>query len=147
MRVVFLSCSSPHPDLFVITILFCSQVSVQLGDLCDEETIRKLVDPDGCTHVTTIHLAALLSGYAEDNFDLGMKVGVLRVTHPPIHPRIITCKQTQYWLRILHLHPHTPHMQVVSTQAIALAHQLVGFYDVNNHANSDHHFGDFSLCL
>jgi hypothetical protein len=98
MRVVFLSSSSPHPDLFVITILFCSQVSVQLGDLCDEETIRKLVDPDGCTHVTTIHLAALLSGYAEDNFDLGMKVSVLRVTHPHMHPRIITCKQTQHWL-------------------------------------------------
>lgn len=54
----------------------CRQVSVQLGDLCDEATIKKLVDPEGCTHVTTIHLAALLSGYAEDNFDLGMKVRI-----------------------------------------------------------------------
>jgi nucleoside-diphosphate-sugar epimerase len=47
-----------------------------LGDLTDKETITKLLDPNGCTSVVTISLAALLSGYAEDNFDLGMKVNL-----------------------------------------------------------------------
>jgi len=51
-------------------------VEVVLGDLCDRETITKLVAPDGCTRVTVLHLAALLSGYAEENFDLGMKVNL-----------------------------------------------------------------------
>eukprot|EP00037_Helgoeca_nana_P002097 m.31780 g.31780 ORF g.31780 m.31780 type:complete len:346 (-) comp12360_c0_seq1:179-1216(-) len=65
-----------EPKAVSAAVLADPRVSVQLGDLCDEATIKKLVDPDGCTHVTTIHLAALLSGYAEDNFDLGMKVNL-----------------------------------------------------------------------
>jgi len=52
------------------------RVEVVLGDLCDRETIAKLVAPDGCTRVTVMHLAALLSGYSEENFDLGMKVNL-----------------------------------------------------------------------
>ena len=52
------------------------RVEVQTGDLTDRATIDKALDPDGCTRVTTIQLAALLSGYAEDNFDLGMKVNL-----------------------------------------------------------------------
>jgi nucleoside-diphosphate-sugar epimerase len=52
------------------------RVEVVLGDLCDRETITKLVAPDGCTRVTVMHLAALLSGYSEENFDLGMKVNL-----------------------------------------------------------------------
>jgi nucleoside-diphosphate-sugar epimerase len=46
------------------------------GDLTDKETIEKVVAPDGCTRVSVIHLAALLSGYSEVNFDLGMKVNL-----------------------------------------------------------------------
>lgn len=52
------------------------RVTVSLGDLCDETTIETLLLPEGCDRVITIHLAALLSGYAEDNFDLGMKVNL-----------------------------------------------------------------------
>merc|ERR1719230_1734280 len=32
--------------------------------------------PEGCTRVTCIQLAAVLSGYAESDFDLGMKVNL-----------------------------------------------------------------------
>jgi nucleoside-diphosphate-sugar epimerase len=46
------------------------------GDLTDGVCMRKILSPDGCTRVTTIHLAALLSGYSEDDFDLGMKVNL-----------------------------------------------------------------------
>eukprot|EP00047_Mylnosiga_fluctuans_P002247 m.223775 g.223775 ORF g.223775 m.223775 type:complete len:351 (+) comp10979_c0_seq1:34-1086(+) len=49
---------------------------VHLGDLTDKETVLKALDPTGFTHVTTIHLAALLSGYSEENFDLGMKINL-----------------------------------------------------------------------
>eukprot|EP00911_Craspedida_sp_UC1_P002479 UC1_evm1s1841 len=52
------------------------RVSIVLGDLTDKATVEALLEPEGCTRVTTIHLAALLSGYAEDNFDLGMKVNL-----------------------------------------------------------------------
>eukprot|EP00051_Salpingoeca_urceolata_P028740 m.487982 g.487982 ORF g.487982 m.487982 type:complete len:344 (-) comp25442_c0_seq1:68-1099(-) len=52
------------------------RTEVVLGDLTDKETIEKLVAPEGCSHVIVIHLAALLSGYAEENFDLGMKVNL-----------------------------------------------------------------------
>lgn len=37
---------------------------------------QKALAPEGCTRVTVIHLAAILSGYAEENFDLGMKVNL-----------------------------------------------------------------------
>eukprot|EP01125_Pyxidicula_operculata_P013346 TRINITY_DN4420_c0_g1_i1.p1 TRINITY_DN4420_c0_g1~~TRINITY_DN4420_c0_g1_i1.p1 ORF type:complete len:311 (+),score=48.18 TRINITY_DN4420_c0_g1_i1:3-935(+) len=52
------------------------RVSVVLGDLCDKDTMKKVVDADGCTRVTTIHLAALLSGPSELDFDLGMKINL-----------------------------------------------------------------------
>ena len=38
------------------------RVEIVLGDLCDKETMEKVVAPDGCARVTVIHLAALLSG-------------------------------------------------------------------------------------
>ncbi|CAH1773730.1 unnamed protein product [Owenia fusiformis] len=53
-----------------------ARVSVMIGDLCDKTIMAKAVEPDGCTRVTVIHLAAVLSGYAEENFDLGMKVNL-----------------------------------------------------------------------
>jgi len=34
----------------------------------------EIFDPENCSKVICIHLAALLSGYAEENFDLGMKI-------------------------------------------------------------------------
>ena len=52
------------------------RVSCVAGDLTDRRTLDKLFDPDGCTRVTVIQLAALLSGYAEANFELGMKVNL-----------------------------------------------------------------------
>ena len=52
------------------------RVEVVLGDLSDKETMTKVVDPEGFTHVTTIHLAAVLSGYAEEDFDLGLKINL-----------------------------------------------------------------------
>lgn len=57
-------------------ILDDPRVQVETGDLTDRATLRKVLAPDGCTHVTTIQLAALLSGYAESDFDLGMKVNL-----------------------------------------------------------------------
>ena len=52
------------------------RVSCVAGDLTDRRTLDRLFDPDGCTRVTVIQLAALLSGYAEANFELGMKVNL-----------------------------------------------------------------------
>lgn len=52
------------------------RVKVELGDLCDKATIEKILQPGNATRVSTIHLAALLSGYAEENFDLGMKINL-----------------------------------------------------------------------
>jgi len=59
-----------------------SRASFLAGDLCDEEYLAKAFDPEGCARVTVYHLAALLSGYAEEKFDLGMKInlfGTLKV--------------------------------------------------------------------
>merc|ERR1711998_280976 len=45
------------------------------GDLTCIETMEKVLKPENnCDNIACIHLAALLSGYAEDNFDLGLKV-------------------------------------------------------------------------
>jgi len=53
------------------------RIEIQLGDLTDRATMDKLLKPEaGDEYVTCIHLAALLSGYAEDDFDLGMKVNL-----------------------------------------------------------------------
>lgn len=52
------------------------RVKTVAGDLTDRATLDKLFAPDGCTRVTCIQLAALLSGYAESDFDLGMKVNL-----------------------------------------------------------------------
>jgi len=52
------------------------RVKCMAGDLTDRATLDKVFAPDGCTRVTCIQLAALLSGYAESNFDLGMKVNL-----------------------------------------------------------------------
>jgi len=58
------------------TVVADSRVSQMSGDLTDRETLDKLLAPNGCTRVTCIQLAALLSGYAESDFDLGMKVNL-----------------------------------------------------------------------
>ena len=47
-----------------------------IGDLTNRDCVMKALDPTGFTHVTVIHLAALLSGYSEENFDLGMKINL-----------------------------------------------------------------------
>ena len=53
-----------------------SRVRCVAGDLTDRPTLDKLFAPDGATRVTVIQLAAVLSGYAESNFELGMKVNL-----------------------------------------------------------------------
>jgi len=53
-----------------------SRVEIVIGDLCSKADIEKALAPGNCTKVTTIHLAALLSGNSEDNFDLGMKINL-----------------------------------------------------------------------
>jgi len=52
------------------------RIEIVIGDLCSPADIKKALSPNGCTRVTTIHLAALLSGNSEDNFDLGMKINL-----------------------------------------------------------------------
>eukprot|EP00049_Salpingoeca_infusionum_P018338 m.356781 g.356781 ORF g.356781 m.356781 type:complete len:355 (+) comp17624_c0_seq1:74-1138(+) len=52
------------------------RVEMVVGDLTDKATMQGVLDPTGYSHVTTIHLAALLSGYSEDDFDLGMKINL-----------------------------------------------------------------------
>ncbi len=53
-----------------------ARVEVMAGDMTDRPTLDKLLAPNGCARVTCIQLAALLSGYAEQNFDLGMAVNL-----------------------------------------------------------------------
>ena len=50
------------------------RVVQKVGDMCDKAVIEEAFSPNGATSVSVIHLAAVLSGYAEDDFDLGMKV-------------------------------------------------------------------------
>ena len=59
-------------------VLADPRVKIVEADLCDARAMARLIDTDGgkFTAVTTIHLAAVLSGYAEENFDLGMKVNL-----------------------------------------------------------------------
>jgi len=46
------------------------------GNICCKSDIKEALRPEGCSRVTVYHLAALLSGNSEDNFDLGMKVNL-----------------------------------------------------------------------
>jgi nucleoside-diphosphate-sugar epimerase len=52
------------------------RVSCVAGDLTDRATLDVVFAPEGCTRVTVIQLAAVLSGYAESDFELGMKVNL-----------------------------------------------------------------------
>jgi len=52
------------------------RVSCVAGDLTDRAMLDMIFAPDGCTRVTVIQLAAVLSGYAESDFELGMKVNL-----------------------------------------------------------------------
>jgi len=52
------------------------RVSCVAGDLTDRATLDTIFAPEGCTRVTVIQLAAVLSGYAESDFELGMKVNL-----------------------------------------------------------------------
>jgi len=65
-----------EPKMLDAAVTEDPRVEIVLGDLTDKETMEKVVAPDGCARVTVIHLAALLSGYSEVNFDLGMKVNL-----------------------------------------------------------------------
>jgi nucleoside-diphosphate-sugar epimerase len=53
-----------------------NRFTVHIGDLTDKDSVMKALDETGFTRVTVIHLAALLSGNSEDNFDLGMKINL-----------------------------------------------------------------------
>jgi len=72
-----LSCISLF-DINPISLPPCAKddrrVEVTVGDMTCRATLDKLLTPNGVTRVTTIQLAALLSGYAEQNFDLGLAV-------------------------------------------------------------------------
>ena len=83
-----------HPKAISAECLADPRVSVQLGDLTDKATMEKLLAPGDCTHVATIHLAAILSGYAEDNFDLG-KLSLALTEHDACLPiRLAPNQQT-----------------------------------------------------
>lgn len=51
-----------EPKMLDAAVTSDPRVEIVLGDLCDKETMEKVVAPDGCARVTVIHLAALLSG-------------------------------------------------------------------------------------
>lgn len=74
-----LSCISLF-DMNPVTLPPCAKadkrVEVTVGDMTCRATLDRLLTPNGATRVTTIQLAALLSGYAEQNFDLGMRVNL-----------------------------------------------------------------------
>jgi len=53
-----------------------ARVRVVKGNLCNEDDVQKVLNPEGCDRVIIYHIAALLSGQSEENFDLGMKVNV-----------------------------------------------------------------------
>jgi len=58
-----------------------SRVRIVTGSLADPTTMEEILSPNEkggktYTRVTVIHLAAVLSGNAEDNFDLGMKINL-----------------------------------------------------------------------
>jgi len=70
--VLFDVIDSPLPE----SVKKDPRVEVHIGNLTDRELMDKVLAPGDCTRVTTIQLAALLSGYAEDNFDKGMEVNL-----------------------------------------------------------------------
>lgn len=53
-----------------------ARVTFVQGNLTSKATMQTTLDPEGFGHVIVFHLAALLSGYAEQNFDLGMEVNL-----------------------------------------------------------------------
>jgi nucleoside-diphosphate-sugar epimerase len=55
-------------------VLSDSRFEMAVGDLCDKSFIEKVCTPgDGITAVTVLHIAAMLSGNSEDNFDGAMQ--------------------------------------------------------------------------
>lgn len=62
---------------FPVDVRKDDRVKFVVGDLCEEGFIGQAICPvpgEG-EHVVVVHLAALLSGNTEQNFDLGMQVG------------------------------------------------------------------------
>ena len=57
-----------------------SRMEIIYGDLCNKNTIKSIFSPVDSdykySNVTVIHIAALLSGYSEKDFDLGMKINL-----------------------------------------------------------------------
>jgi D-erythronate 2-dehydrogenase len=68
--VVFDIAAAPLPEN--------SRLEVRTGDITDPETIRALIDEE--TDLI-FHLAAIVSGEAEENFDLGMRVNMMSTHH------------------------------------------------------------------
>jgi len=60
-------------DKFPVAIDSDARLEVLIGDICDEETMENLL---GDTFDLIFHLAAIVSGEAEKNFDLGMAVNL-----------------------------------------------------------------------
>lgn len=56
------------------SVLTDSRFEMAVGDLCDKNFIEKVISPgEGITAVTVLHIAAMLSGNSEDNFDGAMQ--------------------------------------------------------------------------
>ncbi len=77
-KIILFDVCAPQNDHFRRTISADPRCQFVCGDLCDKDTVMRLLDPQNTfTRVTVIHLAAVLSGKSETDFDLGMKVNLL----------------------------------------------------------------------
>ena len=76
-KIILFDINESKDNYFKNKILSDPRCEFIYGDICDKQTIIKVLDPQMIyTRVTVIHLAAVLSGYCEQNFDLGMKVNL-----------------------------------------------------------------------
>lgn len=58
-------------------VLADKRFEMAVGDLCDQAFIEKIFTPgQGITAVTVLHIAAMLSGNSEEDFDGGMRVNL-----------------------------------------------------------------------
>ncbi|GAB5360818.1 hypothetical protein AAMO2058_000659900 [Amorphochlora amoebiformis] len=66
------------------------RVSFVEGDICDKERMWELLQPNGAEKVTCFHIAAVMSGPSERNFDLGLRVNLLAPMDILEHMRAIS---------------------------------------------------------
>lgn len=78
-KIIIFDVNDPS-EIFRNSLSSDSRIEFVKGDLCDRNTMLNVLNPqDGNNNydrVTVIHLAAILSGPSEKNFDLSMKVNV-----------------------------------------------------------------------